>query len=105
MSIFSASFTAVAATAEQDVFEIVAPSDSRVAVRSISLSQYSDAGDASAELLSVVLMRGHTTSGSGGSLATRRFGAPSRVWSALLTSPDLRDRVDRLIVAHLSAGG
>ena len=65
MSIFSASFSAVAVSAAQDVFELVAPSTSRVAIRSISLGQYSDAGDAAAELLSVLIMRGHTTSGPG----------------------------------------
>ena len=60
----------VAASAAQDVFELVAPSDPRVPVRAISFGQYSDAGDAQAEMLSVILMRGHTTSGSGGSSAT-----------------------------------
>jgi hypothetical protein len=54
MAIFTATFSAVAATAAQDVFEIVAP----------------DAGDAAAELLSVLLIRAYTVSGSGGSSVT-----------------------------------
>ena len=70
MSIFSATFSAVAVSVAQDVFELVAPSNSRVAIHSVSLGQYSDAGDASAELLSVTILRGHTTSGSGGSSVT-----------------------------------
>ncbi len=41
----SASFSAVAVSAAPDVFELVAPSNSRVAIRSISLGNYSDAGD------------------------------------------------------------
>jgi hypothetical protein len=42
--------------------QLVAPSNSRVAIRAISFGQYSDAGDAQAEMLSVLLMRGHTKS-------------------------------------------
>jgi hypothetical protein len=57
MSIFSASFSAVAVSAVQDVFELVAPSTSSVAIRSISLGQYSDAGDAQAEAYAPVRRR------------------------------------------------
>lgn len=70
MAIFVASFTAVAVTAAQDLFEIVAPSNSRVKIREIRLGQYSDAGDAAAELLSLTIIRGYTVSGSGGSSVT-----------------------------------
>ena len=65
MSTYTATFSAVAASAAQDVFELVAPSTSRVAIHSISLGKYSEAGEAAAELLSVLIMRGQTTSGSG----------------------------------------
>jgi hypothetical protein len=70
MSVYIATFSAVAVSAAQDVFEIVAPSNSRVAIREIALGQYSDAGDAQAELLSVLLIRGHGTAGSGGTVLT-----------------------------------
>src|ERR1041384_3904542 len=70
MSVYVATFSAVAVTAAQDAFEIVAPSNSRVAIREISLGQYSDSGDAQAELLSVLLIRGHGTAGTGGSVLT-----------------------------------
>lgn len=70
MAVFVATFTAVAVSAAQDVFEIVAPADSRIAIREIRLGQYSDAADAQAEMLSVTIVRGHTTSGSGGSSVT-----------------------------------
>lgn len=70
MAIFVATFAAVAVTAAQDVFEIVAPASSRLMIREIRLGQYSDPGDAQAEMLSVQIIRGYTTSGSGGGSVT-----------------------------------
>lgn len=70
MATFVATFSAVSVTAAQDLFEIVAPSNRRVHIREIKAGQYSDAGDAQAEMLSLLLMRGHTTTGSGGSAVT-----------------------------------
>jgi hypothetical protein len=70
MAIYTAAFSAVAVAAAQDVFELVAPEDSQVALRAVRLGQYSDAADAQAEMLSVTLVRGHTTSGAGGAAVT-----------------------------------
>lgn len=70
MALFTAVVSAVAATAAQDVFEIVAPSNSNVLIRDIKLNQYTDFGDAAAEILSVLVIRGHTVTGSGGSACT-----------------------------------
>lgn len=70
MAAFSATFSAVAVTAAQDVFELVAPAGGRVRLREIRLGQYSDAGDAAAELLSVLVVTGYTVSGSGGASVT-----------------------------------
>jgi len=70
MAIYTATFSAVAVTAAQDVFEIVAPATSRVRLREVRLGQYTDFGDAAAEILSVQIIRGYTTSGSGGSAVT-----------------------------------
>ena len=67
---YAATFGAVAVTAAQDVFEIVAPSDKCVIVHEVVIEQSSDAGDAQAELLRVQAIRGFTTSGSGGSAVT-----------------------------------
>jgi hypothetical protein len=67
---YAATFGAVAVTAAQDVFEIVAPADGCVVIHEIALEQASDAGDAEAELLRVQAIRGFTTSGSGGSSVT-----------------------------------
>ena len=60
MSIFSAAFAGVAVSAAQDVFEIVAGSTKRVILRKIFLGQYTDFGDANAEILSVQIIRGYT---------------------------------------------
>lgn len=70
MAIYVASFAAVAVTAAQDVFELTASADSRVVIREIRLGQYSDAADAQAEMISIQVIRGYTTSGSGGAAVT-----------------------------------
>ena len=70
MPLYTASFTAAAVSLAQDLFEIVAPATDRVLIREIAIGQYSDFGDAEDELLSVSVIRGNTTSGSGGSTAT-----------------------------------
>lgn len=70
MAIYTAVVEGVAVTAAQDVFEIVAPSDSCILIHDIKLGQYTDFGDAAAEILSVKFIHGFTTSGSGGSSVT-----------------------------------
>lgn len=70
MTVYAVTFAAVAITAAQDLFEIVAPSNSRLKLRSVRVDQYTDFGDAASELIPVSIIRGHTTSGSGGTTAT-----------------------------------
>jgi hypothetical protein len=70
LSVFSVTFSGVAVSAAQDLFELVAPADSKIAIREIRIGQYSDFGDAAAEILGLTVIRGFTTSGSGGSSAT-----------------------------------
>lgn len=67
---YSVSFSAVAVSAAQDLFEITPADDKPVEIVGIELGQTSDAGDAADELLQLQIIRGHTTSGSGGSAAT-----------------------------------
>lgn len=91
MSVFVATFNAIAITAAQDAFELVAAANSRVVIREIFLGQYSDFGDAQAELLSVLLIRGHGTAGSGGAAATPinlspYSGAPAAVTSVAVNN-------------------
>lgn len=68
--IFTATFSAIAVSAAQDVFQLTAHATSRIEICEIFLGQYSDAGDAAAEMLSVQVVRGHTTTGSGGAAVT-----------------------------------
>ena len=80
MTVFTASFAAVAITAAQDLFEIVAPANSRVRILEIDIGQYTDFGDAAAEIIPLSIHRGHTVSGSGGSTVTPTNVSPySRV--------------------------
>lgn len=80
-NIFQGAFAAVAVSAAQDVFEITAPPTHIVDIREVRLGQYSEAGDAAAEMLSVQIIRGHTTPGSGGAAlplyALQGAGAPA----------------------------
>ncbi len=78
--IYTAQFNAVAVTAQQDFFEVVAPADSVVLVHEMGLSQSSDVGDAAEEGLNLTWKSGQTTSGTGGSSVTpvaRDFGDPA----------------------------
>ncbi len=67
---YSVSFSAVAVSAAQDLFEISPADDKPVEIVGIELGQSSDAGDAADELLQISIIRGYTTSGSGGSAPT-----------------------------------
>lgn len=67
---YTAQFNAVAVTAQQDFFEVVAPADAVVVLHGIELSQVTETGDAMEEQLQILLKRGQTTSGSGGSTVT-----------------------------------
>lgn len=66
MGIYTAVMTAQAVTLANDVFEINSPSNSRVRIREIRMGQYTDFGDAAAEILSVIVRRGYSAGGSSG---------------------------------------
>lgn len=70
MRAYSATFSAVAITAAQDLFEINAPSTKPVVILGCELGQYTEVGDAQDEFLSLTFVTGYTTSGSGGSAFT-----------------------------------
>lgn len=67
---YSVSFVDVAVSAAQDLFEIAPADDKKVVIHGLVLGQDSDVGDAAEELLSIQIIRGHATSGSGGSAFT-----------------------------------
>lgn len=67
---YTVAFSAVTVSAAEDLFEITPADDKPVKLRGLFIGQSSDAGDAQDEMLQVSIIRGHTTSGSGGSAAT-----------------------------------
>lgn len=68
--VYTVQFNAIAVTAQQDFFELVAPADSVLRLMEFHLSQAFEIGDAMEEMLHVLLKRGQTTSGSGGTAPT-----------------------------------
>ena len=68
---FSVVFEEVAVTAVQDMFEIVAPSDSVVVLHSVVVTQSSDAKDVEDEMLSMLIHLG-TTSATLGTVPSPR---------------------------------
>jgi hypothetical protein len=70
--IYSVVFDNVAVTAAQDFFEITPADDKPCRFVGLLLSQSSDTGDAQEEILRYAIIRGHTTSGSGGTAPTPR---------------------------------
>lgn len=70
MPIYAVQFSAVAVSAAQDVFELATPASSKIKLRRVVIGQYSDFGDAQAELISIQIIRGNTVTGSGGTAAT-----------------------------------
>jgi hypothetical protein len=87
MSVFTATFSAVAVTAAQDIFSILAPATCRVRIRDIKLMQYSDFGDAQAEILSVLLIYGNTVAGSVGTAVTPNNLHP---WTSAVATATVR---------------
>lgn len=69
-TVYTAAFSGVAVSAAQDCFEVTCGSANALYLHEVRLGQYSDFGDAQAEILSVQVITGYTTSGSGGSTVT-----------------------------------
>lgn len=86
---YSVSFSAVAVSAAQDLFELVAPANAaaRIRLHSLSLIQTSDVAAADSEVLRVSVKRSSSasTSGSGGSAptpTTLESGDPAATFTA-----------------------
>jgi hypothetical protein len=67
---YSVNFENVAVTAAQDFFELTPSDDHPIKVLGLFLSQSTDVGDSEEEMLRIQIIRGHSTSGSGGSAQT-----------------------------------
>lgn len=72
MRVYTVSFANVSVAAAQDLFALTPAANRPIEIIGISLTQVgnSDVGDAQEELLRWSIMRGHTTTASGGSAAT-----------------------------------
>lgn len=68
--IYAVTFEGVAVTAAVDFFELQPADDKPVSLIGIMLSQASDLGDINEEILRIQVLRGHTSSGSGGATPT-----------------------------------
>lgn len=78
--LYTVQFNGVAATVQQDLFELTAPSTGAVLLHCLELSQTTELGDAAEEQLLILLKSGQTTSGSGGTAPTPvplAFGEPA----------------------------
>lgn len=67
---YSVQFNAVTVTVAQDLFEVVASATKPFLITGYEIGQTSDVGDAGEEILRVQIIRGHTTSGTGGTAVT-----------------------------------
>lgn len=68
---------ATAVTAQIDVFEIQPADDKPVCIHGIRIWQTTDLGDAQEEIIGVQVLRGYTTSGSGGGTPTKDPHSPN----------------------------
>ena len=92
--VYTVTFSAVSVAAAQDLFELTPADDRPIEIVGIELGQTSDVGDAADELLQISIIRGFTTSGSGGTAAT-----PTPL-SPLETAAGFTAEVNNTIVAN-----
>lgn len=82
--IYTASFSEVAVTALQDLFQLLASGTVPIEILSVRIGQSSDAGDAAAEMLPIILSSSDVTiNGSGGTTVTPRPHSPGPAIAAV----------------------
>ncbi len=69
---YTCEFSRDAATTGDDLFEFDAAAEHPICLYGLFLSQSTEVGDAAEEMIGYRVIRGHTTSGSGGSTTTPR---------------------------------
>ena len=69
---YTVEFDGVAVTAAVDVFQLTPADDKPVEIFGVFIGQSSDVGDAASEIMRYRVIRGHTTTGSGGASPTPR---------------------------------
>lgn len=75
--VYDIDLTPTAVTVAADLCEITIADDKPIAILSVNILQTTDLGDAAEEIIGLLWVRGHTTSGSGGSAPTPRPLNPS----------------------------
>ena len=82
--LYSATFDNIAVAAPQDLFEIASPATTGCTLHGVFIGQTSRQGDAQAEMLRWLVIRGATTTGSGGATITAAAGISPGVgvWSS-----------------------
>lgn len=65
-----------AVTAQVDLAELTPADDKPIRILEVNLNQTTELGDAAEELFTILVVRGHATSGSGGSTSTPRPNDP-----------------------------
>ena len=74
---YAVDITPTAVTVAADLIEITPATNKPVIVHSVDILQTTDLGDAAEEIIGLLWVRGHATSGSGGSAPTPRPLNPS----------------------------
>jgi len=97
--LYTVTFSAVAVSAAQDLFELTPADDKPIRLHGIAVGQISDSGDAQDEQLRWTIIRGHATSGSGGSAAT-----PQPVNSSVDTAAGFTAETNNTTVASAGTG-
>lgn len=69
-NLFAVTFSGQAETVQQDLFEVQPADDKPVKLKALYISQETETGDSAEEMLRIEIIRGHTSSGSGGASAT-----------------------------------
>lgn len=75
--VYDIDLTPTAVTVAADLVEITIADDKQIVILDTDILQTTDLGDAAEEIIGLVWVRGHTTSGSGGSAPTPRPVNPS----------------------------
>ena len=99
--IYTAQFNGVAATVQQDLFEIVAGSSGIVLLHELFISQLTEVADAAEEMLLILLKSGSTTTGLGGSAPSkvaRLFGSSAS--AVTVAANNTTKATDGTIVTH-----
>src|SRR5690349_12554243 len=100
MRVYTVPFENVSVSASQDFFEISPADDKPVKFLRLELNNVggtADAGDSQEEMLRLSVVRGHTTSGSGGTAPT-----PSPLNSTIDTAAGFAAEVNNTTIASTS---